>query len=431
MPSYDPVVPPPPIVSMPQPPQATSGVPPPPQMQYEAYNQQPQQQQSGVPPPPQMQYEAFNQQQQQQQGGIPPPPQMQYEVNQQQPQQQGGIPPPPQMQYEVNQQHQQQGGIPSPPQMQYEVNQQQGGIPPPPQMQYEQQGQQGQPPQPPPGMPPNNPNGYPEGPPSAGIYGPPGPRPRTPLSNPLPTPPRDLYEMSPYRSLLKDLPATAQRLERHYAMGPGAQPQYTVPQPQQPQRHGGGGGISALLGGSKKKGGKGLFRSSSTASQRDMPQPLLGTMAGEFFGGPQRSNSQNSYLAPPSSGSSQHGAGLLGASMPISHPAESDPNRPPPVRFDHTSPLSGFMNHSPHRVLYQNHTYPSALHLLEALKFIGHRPELAERIRAVRDVQDVYPLSASMQEFVRADWGQVLKLYLSRFLLLTLAPVPLGACSAT
>ncbi|KAF7984751.1 hypothetical protein HWV62_11707 [Athelia sp. TMB] len=256
-------------------------------------------------------------------------------------------------------------------------------------------------------MPPNNPNGYPEGPPSAGIYGPPGPRPRTPLSNPLPTPPRDLYEMSPYRSLLKDLPATAQRLERHYAMGPGAQPQYTVPQPQQPQRHGGGGGISALLGGSKKKGGKGLFRSSSTASQRDMPQPLLGTMAGEFFGGPQRSNSQNSYLAPPSSGSSQHGAGLLGASMPISHPAESDPNRPPPVRFDHTSPLSGFMNHSPHRVLYQNHTYPSALHLLEALKFIGHRPELAERIRAVRDVQDVYPLSASMQEFVRADWGQV------------------------
>lgn len=89
------------------------------------------------------------------------------------------------------------------------------------------------------------------------------------------------------------------------------------------------------------------------------------------------------------------------------HVAEPDPNRPPPVRFDHMSPLSGFMNHSPHRVLYQNNTYPSALHLLEALKFLGHRPDLADRIRAVRDVQDVYPLSASMQEFVRSDWGQV------------------------
>jgi len=65
------------------------------------------------------------------------------------------------------------------------------------------------------------------------------------------------------------------------------------------------------------------------------------------------------------------------------------------------------MNHSPHRVLYQNKLYPSALHLLEALKFIAHRPDLGERIRGVKDVQDVYPLSASMQEFVRPDWGQV------------------------
>jgi predicted NAD-dependent protein-ADP-ribosyltransferase YbiA (DUF1768 family) len=52
--------------------------------------------------------------------------------------------------------------------------------------------------------------------------------------------------------------------------------------------------------------------------------------------------------------------------------------------------------------------YPSALHLLEALKFIGHRPDLAERIRAVKNVKDVYSVSAAMHEFVRKDWGSVL-----------------------
>jgi predicted NAD-dependent protein-ADP-ribosyltransferase YbiA (DUF1768 family) len=66
------------------------------------------------------------------------------------------------------------------------------------------------------------------------------------------------------------------------------------------------------------------------------------------------------------------------------------------------------MNHSPHRILHQNKVYPSALHLLEALKFIGHRPDLAERVRAVKDVKDVYSVSAAMHDFVRKDWGNVL-----------------------
>jgi predicted NAD-dependent protein-ADP-ribosyltransferase YbiA (DUF1768 family) len=68
----------------------------------------------------------------------------------------------------------------------------------------------------------------------------------------------------------------------------------------------------------------------------------------------------------------------------------------------------GFMNHSPHRVLHQNKLYPSALHLLEALKFLGHRPDLAERIRAVKEIKDVYSVSGAFNEFIRGDWGQVL-----------------------
>jgi hypothetical protein len=80
-----------------------------------------------------------------------------------------------------------------------------------------------------------------------------------------------------------------------------------------------------------------------------------------------------------------------------------------PVRFDHTGPgpLVGFMNHSPHRVLYGGKTYPSALHLHEAMKFIDHRADLAERIRSVPRAHEVYPLSASFQKHVRSDWSGV------------------------
>ncbi|KIK98199.1 hypothetical protein PAXRUDRAFT_134691 [Paxillus rubicundulus Ve08.2h10] len=67
---------------------------------------------------------------------------------------------------------------------------------------------------------------------------------------------------------------------------------------------------------------------------------------------------------------------------------------------------AGFVNHSHHRVLYKNKMYPTALHLLEAMKF-SQRPDLQERIRTCADVNDMYPLSASFQEHVRPDWGHM------------------------
>lgn len=64
------------------------------------------------------------------------------------------------------------------------------------------------------------------------------------------------------------------------------------------------------------------------------------------------------------------------------------------------------MNHSTHRVLYQNKTYPSATHLHEAMKYLENRPDIAERIR-ITDINEVYPLSASYQKYQRPDWTQV------------------------
>jgi len=83
--------------------------------------------------------------------------------------------------------------------------------------------------------------------------------------------------------------------------------------------------------------------------------------------------------------------------------SEMEPSEP--VRFNHEGVFSGFVNHSPHRVMWKNKIYPTALHLLEAMKFINNRPDLAERIRKTTEVTEMYPLSASFQEHVRPDWG--------------------------
>ncbi|EEB90939.1 hypothetical protein MPER_10787, partial [Moniliophthora perniciosa FA553] len=81
----------------------------------------------------------------------------------------------------------------------------------------------------------------------------------------------------------------------------------------------------------------------------------------------------------------------------------------PPIHFSQFSPApySGFLNHSPHRVLYQNCTYPTATHLFEALKFLPRRPDLAAKISKTPSVPEVYRLSSTLQKHVRPDWGQV------------------------
>jgi hypothetical protein len=65
------------------------------------------------------------------------------------------------------------------------------------------------------------------------------------------------------------------------------------------------------------------------------------------------------------------------------------------------------LNHSSHRVLYGNKTYPTAMHLYEAMKFIEHKPDLGETIRQCEKIEDVYPAAMSFQVWVRPDWGTV------------------------
>jgi hypothetical protein len=223
------------------------------------------------------------------------------------------------------------------------------------------------------------------------VWGPPGPRPLTPLRNPLPPPPKDLYETSPYRSLLRDLPENIVLLSRSHTL-PG---------------HGSfeadrGSRGSGLFGRRKsKRSSGGLFHSVSSSHAPDSRRydtvsvfPVPATQAPNPAGFPAPEN-----IPPPP---------FIPQSQPQPQPRPEPPQQPanvPPVKFDHLSHLAGFLNHSPHRILYDNKMYPSALHLHEALKYIEHKPELAERIREVRSIQDVYPLSASFHKFIRSDWG--------------------------
>ena len=80
------------------------------------------------------------------------------------------------------------------------------------------------------------------------------------------------------------------------------------------------------------------------------------------------------------------------------------PTTAPTLHFDQKGLFNMFLTHSPHRVLYMGKTYPTALHLHEALKFIDHRPDIAELIRNC-PVTEVYPMAAKFQGDVRPDWN--------------------------
>jgi hypothetical protein len=105
-----------------------------------------------------------------------------------------------------------------------------------------------------------------------------------------------------------------------------------------------------------------------------------------------------------------HPEGLLFSDGDPQHDTPPQPSTLPlpssPLRFSSDDgPLMGFTTYSSHQVVYQNRAYPSAYHLLQALGFTEHRPDLAEQIRTSTSLQDVYRLSRTWDEY--ANWDQV------------------------
>jgi Family of unknown function (DUF6535) len=79
----------------------------------------------------------------------------------------------------------------------------------------------------------------------------------------------------------------------------------------------------------------------------------------------------------------------------------------PIIKFNGYGDFSGLLYYSPHGVLYEDESYPTALHLFEARKFLPHRPDLADRIRQCEHVEQVASISAELAEFIRRDWAFV------------------------
>ncbi|KAK7030607.1 S5A-reductase domain-containing protein [Favolaschia claudopus] len=260
-------------------------------------------------------------------------------------------------------------------------------------------------------------------PPNPSAYGPPPPQqPLPPLANPLPTPPRDLYELSPYNTLL-NLPQTTALLTAAYSQQQGGIP---PPNSSFGRRSGSrtGGLLRALTGRGRKEEDVRfvpVFINGQSQPMNPVPQNPVNPVstapvpaqAVPTPAPPRPSVSLHDPPVPqfsPQPGSSRRqSAGS--ARRQSTGPAVASQGRGPTLFSFDTPDYHGFLNYSPHRIVYQDRTYPTAMHLHEALKYMPTNPAYAERIRLCPKPEDVYTLSTQLENqspsSVRADWPTV------------------------
>ncbi|OAX35361.1 DUF1768-domain-containing protein [Rhizopogon vinicolor AM-OR11-026] len=82
---------------------------------------------------------------------------------------------------------------------------------------------------------------------------------------------------------------------------------------------------------------------------------------------------------------------------------------PKKILFYHAhDPYYGFTNFSPDPIEYNGRTYPTSEHLFQSMKFMEHRPELAEHIRTCSTrPRVVFDETHRFNPEVRTDWLQV------------------------
>ena len=106
-------------------------------------------------------------------------------------------------------------------------------------------------------------------------------------------------------------------------------------------------------------------------------------------------------MPTPQPGAGGAGAGAGAPRMPTPQPAL------PVIRISRESDYRDLLHSSPHRVHYQHRSYPTGMHLLEAMKFLPHRGDLAEQIRNCGTPEEAVAVAAGMREYWRRDWEAV------------------------
>ncbi|KAH9939960.1 hypothetical protein B0H21DRAFT_710966 [Amylocystis lapponica] len=242
-----------------------------------------------------------------------------------------------------------------------------------------------------------------------GQYGQYDARPRTPLHNPLPAPPKDVFEMSPYMTVLQDLrrPIEDTSLKRTYSM-PSSGGSHTA----YPSRR-----TSTRPASRQKRHKKGLFgsignvfnprRYEDDEDEYDSP----GMPSAQLFGA--------TYAGEPTLQRMPDGSSAFVYNIPPQARTQSAPTipgrgrtpAPTPreiLKIDRFGGLASLLHHSPYSVHYANRQWPSALHLLEGLKFLDAHPDIAEDIRHA-STEEVTQISTDEQRYVRPDWEQVVR----------------------
>ncbi|KAF8626734.1 hypothetical protein AX17_006499 [Amanita inopinata Kibby_2008] len=67
----------------------------------------------------------------------------------------------------------------------------------------------------------------------------------------------------------------------------------------------------------------------------------------------------------------------------------------PPLYIARSGCYSGFANDSPHPIVFSGKKYRTATHLIEALRYMDHAPDFAEKIRKCNSVRKVHKVSDS------------------------------------
>ncbi|KAH9854864.1 hypothetical protein C2E23DRAFT_725270 [Lenzites betulinus] len=299
------------------------------------------------------------------------------------------------------------------------------------------------------------------------------PRPWTPIRynhNPLPTPPKDIFQSSPYSRLLRDLrkPIDEVEIKARLVGAPAIHTVNAIPVPVIPQ------GNQQGSRSSREKKRKGLFRSLSSRlhSRRDedefdaphqggvFPQTFVGGHSTAVYPIMQSHPDGTTTLTYFPPGVQANGVPMAGGGQPpgnatsgmpgyvpgaapavstavipalsqqqqqqqqqqyaqspgpghmrIPTPQPVPPPPPPlpqPIRFDRTHPTyAGFLHISPHKVHYQHKSFPTVLHLVEALRFLPDHPQQAEQIRRCGTAEEAAAIAGSLRHIWRGDWDDV------------------------
>ncbi|KZT06498.1 DUF1768-domain-containing protein [Laetiporus sulphureus 93-53] len=239
----------------------------------------------------------------------------------------------------------------------------------------------------------------------------------SPLRNPLPAPPKDLFELSPYMAILEDLrrPIDESTLKRSFTL-PARQPQTANMEagPSVPTDT----IISSGTRGRHRRRGS-LFSAFGSRRRRheddDNRVPIIQPAEGAAYASnppvPQIVQIVSSTGTPRPMRMPANPVTTISVPTPGPSSSAHRVRTPAPlhatIKIHRGNDFASLLHDSPHPVHYEHKSYPTALHLFEAMKFMGHKPDIAERIRACPTVEEARAVSESASSEVRPDWERV------------------------